>query len=81
MGGASSVLSSEDFVTKGQNLKEEYEKLMVEGHTNDEIKSLLMSKYNELFVPPSEISAPAPELSINSTAIEGIEAVPAIEGI
>ena len=49
MGGGASVLSSEDFVTMSQNLKEEYELLISAGHTDDEIRSKLMEKYNELF--------------------------------
>lgn len=50
MGGGASVLSSEDFVTMSQNLKEEYEVLISSGYTDDEIRSKLMEKYNELFV-------------------------------
>jgi hypothetical protein len=50
MGGGASVLSSEDFVTMSQNLKEEYEVLITTGYTDDEIREKLMEKYNELFV-------------------------------
>lgn len=51
MGGGASVLSSEDFVTMSQNLKEEYEVLISSGYTDDEIREKLMEKYNELFIP------------------------------
>ena len=52
MGGAATVLSSEDFVTMSQNLKEEYELLISSGHTDVEIRIRLMEKYHKLFVKP-----------------------------
>ena len=58
-GGASaSALSSEDFVTMSQNLKEEYELLISSGYTDEEIRTKLMEKYHELFVestPPDVV--------------------------
>lgn len=59
MGGGASVLSSEDFVTMSQNLKEEYEVLITSGYTDDEMRIKLMEKYNELFVTsePSVLKA------------------------
>ena len=57
-GGASaSALSSEDFVTMSQNLKEEYELLISSGYTDEEIRTKLMEKYHELFVEstPSDV--------------------------
>ena len=57
-GGASaSALSSEDFVTMSQNLKEEYELLIDSGYTDEEIRTKLMEKYHELFVvsTPSDV--------------------------
>lgn len=60
MGGGASVsaLSSEDFVTMSQNLKEEYELLIGFGYTDEEIRTKLMEKYHELFVeatPPDVV--------------------------
>lgn len=58
-GGASaSALSSEDFVTMSQNLKEEYELLISSGYTDEEIRTKLMEKYHELFVEstPSDVA-------------------------
>ena len=50
MGGGASVLSSEDFVTMSQNLKEEYELLISSGYTDEEIRTRLIEKYHEQFV-------------------------------
>ena len=50
MGGGASVLSSEDFVTMSQNLKEEYELLISSGYTDEEIRTRLIEKYHEQFL-------------------------------
>lgn len=71
MGGAASVLSSEDFVTMSQNLKEEYEVLITSGYTDDEIRNKLMEKYNELFVTsePNNLEAASSGGETDSSAI------------
>ena len=45
MGGSASILSPEDFVMMSQDLKEVYDTLTEEGHTDDEIRLQLMNKY------------------------------------
>lgn len=71
MGGGASVLSSEDFVTMSQNLKEEYELLISAGHTDDEIRVKLMEKYNQLFVSSDAVSAEADIVTASAVLTDG----------
>ena len=71
MGGGASVLSSEDFVTMSQNLKEEYELLISAGHTDDEIRVKLMEKYNQLFVTSDAVSVGTDIVMANAVLTDG----------
>ena len=71
MGGGASVLSSEDFVTMSQNLKEEYELLISAGHTDDEIRVKLMEKYNQLFISSDAVSAEADIVTASAVLTDG----------
>lgn len=71
MGGGASVLSSEDFVTMSQNLKEEYELLICAGHTDDEIRVKLMEKYNQLFVTTDVIPNGADIVTASAILADG----------
>ena len=46
MGGGASMLSSENFVLMSQELRDEYDRLIAEGHDDDDIRSQLMVKFN-----------------------------------
>ena len=48
MGSGTSLLSPEDSAVLTQILREEYDKLMAEGFTENEIQLKLTTKYNEI---------------------------------
>ena len=46
MGSSASMLSSKHFALMSQELRDEYDKLIAEGHDDDQIRSQLMGKFN-----------------------------------
>jgi hypothetical protein len=91
MGGSASILSPEDFVMMSQDLKEVYDNLILEGHTDDEIRSQLMNKYahhlqekktvGEEIVDPAATSSPVPTDLDGESDKEDPSMAPLIDGL
>jgi hypothetical protein len=69
MGGSASILSPEDFVMMSQDLKEVYDTLIEEGHTDDEIRLQLMNKYTAVLSSKQAVADGAIDPTLDSALI------------
>lgn len=79
MGGSASILSPEDFVLMSHDLKEVYDTLIEEGHTDDEIRLQLMNKYTAIFASKQAAADgavdPALDDALNTNDVDEVDGV------